>query len=40
MYVYVLCAYSAHGGQKSMLDALELGLQKVVSHHVVAKNHT
>lgn len=28
----------AHGGQKSVLDALELGLQMVVSHHVGAGN--
>lgn len=47
-YVY-LCAcisvhhiwlYSAHGGQKRILNCQELELQMVVSHHVGAENQT
>lgn len=40
MFVYIQCACSARGDQKSMLGALELGLQKVVNHYVIAENRT
>lgn len=34
MYICSLCLYSAHRGQKKVLDPLELELQTNVSHHV------
>ena len=34
------CVFGACGGQKRALDALELELQMVVSHHMGAGNQT
>lgn len=34
-YVHVSCAHSASGGEKRVLDALRLELQKVIRYHVV-----
>ena len=39
-YVYRLHVCSAHGGWMRASDPLELGLQRVVSHHVSTKNLT
>lgn len=33
VFANVFCTWSACGGQKRMLDALELELETVVSHH-------
>lgn len=36
MHICVSCGYSAHGGQKRILDLLRQELQTVVSHHMGA----
>lgn len=40
MYIYVLCSYPGHEGQKKASDSLGLELSVIVNHHVAAWNQT
>lgn len=40
MYVYTTCVPKAHVGQKKVLEALELNLQRAVNHYMGDGNLT